>query len=318
MGLRALAMAVTTRGATKRKRQGKALKKKALKKKKKAVPVPLPLPHDVCVEIAKYVNENEALAFAMSCKGFGNGMKEALKGRERINVSCEHYKKKEAVPVSEAWIKWAFSMKWEYEPRIPVWYDSEKNKRTFLMFVAARCGLKGALGWLKRQGCAFDSETRYGAARGGHIKVLKYLKSEGLAFDSDTCYGAAEGGHIDVLEYLKSEGAPFDSATTRNAAYGGHIKVLKYLKSEGVPFDEHICDFAAQGGHMDVLEYFKSEGMSFDSYTCRGAAVGGHFNVLQWLRSDEVDCPWDIQHCLKCAKIHNRREMVKWIESFLE
>jgi hypothetical protein len=163
-------------------------------------------------------------------------MKEALKGREKISVSCQHFQKtSEAVPVSEAWIKWAFSMKWEYSKDRN---DSEENKRTFLTALAARCGLKDVLGWLKRQGCVFDWRTGAAAARGGHIKVLKYLKSQGGEFDSDTCEYAAEGGHLDVLKYLKSEGASFDKDTCYRAAEYGHINVLKYLKSEGAPLDK--------------------------------------------------------------------------------
>ena len=54
-----------------------------LDKKVKKEVVPLPLPRDVCIEIAKHVHESEALAFAMTCTGFRDGMKDALKTRKR-------------------------------------------------------------------------------------------------------------------------------------------------------------------------------------------------------------------------------------------
>merc|ERR1712176_726351 len=96
----------------------------SVEKKENAPPVPveLPLPHDVCLEIAKHVHESEALAFAMSCKGFKDAMKEALRSRKNtvytgkrrkmlLTTRTKHYQENfEGVLVSEDWIKWAFSM----------------------------------------------------------------------------------------------------------------------------------------------------------------------------------------------------------------
>merc|ERR1712157_595483 len=112
----------------------------SVEKKENAPPVPveLPLPHDVCLEIAKHVHESEALAFAMSCRGFRDAMKEALRSRKNtvytgkrrkmlLTTRTKHYgwqpdygpskNMREVVPVSEDWIKWAFSMKWRYAAR---------------------------------------------------------------------------------------------------------------------------------------------------------------------------------------------------------
>merc|ERR1712157_155114 len=111
----------------------------SVEKKENAPPVPveLPLPHDVCLEIAKHVHENEALAFAMSCKGFKDAMKEALRSRKNtvytgkrrkmlLTTRTKHYMNIEgAPPVSEDWIKWAFSMKWRYAKERKY---NEKNK----------------------------------------------------------------------------------------------------------------------------------------------------------------------------------------------
>ena len=89
------------------------------------MPVPLPLPHDVCLEIAKHVHGSQALAFAMSCKGFKDAMKEALRLRENtvyteegrkmlLTTRTKHYgwqpdygplkNTREVVPVTEDWI----------------------------------------------------------------------------------------------------------------------------------------------------------------------------------------------------------------------
>ena len=250
--------------------------------------------------MAKHVHESEALAFAMTCRGCRDAMKEDMKrrkgntvctGKQRktlLTTRTRHYRMIDGyVPVSEDWIKWAFSMEWEYGDEDE---DSVEQKDELLTHLAGRGGFKDVLIWLKSEGCVLGNDACYGAAYGGHIKVLKYLKSEGVSFDEYTCKAAAEGGHMKVLKYLKSEGVAFDSETCRGAAEGGHIKVLKYLKSEGVPFD---------------------------SWTCFYAAYGGHPELLKWLKSEEVNCPWDVQGCLDIAKHWKHKEVVTWIKSFL-
>ena len=55
--------------------------------------------------------------------------------------------------------------------------------------------------------------------------------------------------------------------------------------------------------------------------SCEGAYQGGRLEVLKWLRSEVVNCPWDIQECLRQAKdgIYRRHEkVVTWVESFLK
>merc|ERR1712176_149925 len=221
------------------------------KKKVKRTPMPLPLPHDVCLEIAKHVHENEALAFAMTCRGFKDAMKEALRSRENtvytgkrrkmlLTTRTEHYRKLDGVPVSEDWIKWAFSMKWRYAARRKY---NEENKGRLLTFLAGRGGFKDVLVWLRSEGCDLAWNVCDYAARFGHLDVLKYLKSEGVEFNSWTCRGAAERGHIDVLKYLKSEGVEFDKWTCFGAAQGGHLEVLKWLRSEEVncSWDIQLC-----------------------------------------------------------------------------
>merc|ERR1712176_952054 len=90
----------------------------SVEKKENAPPVPveLPLPHDVCLEIAKH--ESEALAFASSCKGFKDAMKEVLRSRKNtvyhtdvgrrrevlVRKKREQHYREKGVPVSEQWI----------------------------------------------------------------------------------------------------------------------------------------------------------------------------------------------------------------------
>ena len=250
-----------------------------------------PLPKEIYLEIAKHVHEREALAFAMTCRASRDAMKEALKERKGstqtsvkwLTSSQKHYKTKGGVPVSREWIKWAYSMKWEYSYKS---LYNDEDKEGLLPFLAGRGGFKDVLVWLKSEGCVLDINACWGAALGGHIKMLKYLKSEGVAFDKETCRHAARGGHLKVLKYLRSEGVSFDSSTSGGAAQGGYINVLKYLKTKGASFDKETCRYAAYSGHIDVLKYLKSEGVAFNSWASFGAAIGGQIDVLKYLRNE--------------------------------
>ena len=311
-------MTVTTRGARKRERESESK-----------------LPHDVCVEVAKHMHESEALAFSMTCRGFRDAMREAM-GRKRrgsvttsttlLETSRWHYLEIESVPVSEDWIKWAFSMKWEYADEddenlldVNRKYKStrrserrKEKKKAFLVELAARGGYKDLLCWLKSRRCVFDVRTAYGAALGGQIEVLKYLKSEGVEFRQRTGGYAAKGGHIEVLKYLKSEGMPLGSGICCWAAGAGHIEVLKYLRSERAPFCEDAANAAAAGGRIDVLKYLKSVGEIFVANTCNCAAEGGHVDVLRYLKSEGFSFD---EETIQCAIWGGSIEVVKYLTS---
>ena len=305
-------MAVNTRtsGAKRRKVQGRkkeeeaervVVVEKAQQKKKEKKKVlsplkfPLPLPEDLYIEVAKHVHESEALAFALTCRGFRDALKEVLMGKKRktatkntskwLTTSRKHYVENEKAPVSRGWTKWAFSLKWEYaEGGSCKGAHNEEKKRAFLVFIAARCGFKDVLGWLRSRGCELGVNACHGAALGGQIQTLKYLKNEdGASFDRWTCWDAALGGHIKVLKYLKNEeGMSFDSRTCRRAALKGHLQTLKYLRSERVPLDSSCCRCAAYGGHLSTLKWLMTEG-----------------------------CPWNAQDCLDVAPNEEVRE---WIQ----
>jgi len=303
-----------------------------------------PLPKEIYLEVAKHVHESEALAFSMTCRAFRDAMKDTLKAKRKntgttgklLRTTSMHYGwnnkvhlndgfVRDFVSVSEDWIKWAFSMKWEYQVREREYdeyekEENEKRKKKFLMYVAARGGFIDVLQWLKSRGCVFDkykinSKVCAGAAFGGHYKVLKYLKREGVPFDEDTysdfedfqgevrsgtelslTYNqAVKGGHIKVLKYLKSEGLGFHldyhfghETTLEAACLGGHIDMIKYLRSEGMPFEEEsmTCCFAGRGGQIGLLKYLKSEGLLDFGECAEGAAEEGHLDALKYLKSE--------------------------------
>merc|ERR1712188_237240 len=108
-----------------------------------------------------------------------------------LTTRVKHYKEDYVVPVSEDWIKWAFTMKWEYADKERE--DNERNKSNLLTHLAAQGGFKDVLVWLKDKGCEPKESAPYPAAGGGHVDVLEYLKSVGVPFDEHTCRNAARG-----------------------------------------------------------------------------------------------------------------------------
>jgi hypothetical protein len=243
-----------------------------LGEEKKEKPLSPLLSKDICLEVAKHVPESEGLAFALTCRGFRDAMKEVSRKEESDNgiakgqwlkTSRKHYKK-EGVPVSEEWIKWAFSMKWEYAKN----KENEKNeahKRSFIVYLAARGGFKDEVfGWLKSRGCAFDSDACKAAAGAGHVKVLEYLKSEGMAFGQDTCLSAAKGGHIEVLRYLSSVGTSLNENSGKTALEF-FVDSLKCSMDKSSGVEKRIQITIMRKGPLEVIKYLRSEeGMRFD------------------------------------------------------
>ena len=289
------------------------------KEVKKTVPVPLPLPHDVCMEIAKHITEYDALAFVMTCKGFRDAWKESLRRRSGNTESTERIMLTTRVGttkvVSEDWIRWAFSMKWDYrrDKRYDDRFWLEVEKQSVLVGLAARWGFQDMLIWLKSKGCALGDEACSNAALGGHLQLLQFLKGEGVEFTWEHCNSAISGGHLDVLKYLDRKGVECDFTAVHSAASNGHVDILKYLKSRGHSFDNSSVIYASQAGQLGALKYLKSEGLSLHhSATSHGAAFGGHLDILKYLKSEGVS--FDAETC-KTAARGGHRETLIWLMS---
>jgi hypothetical protein len=325
------------------------------------VPVPLPLPHELCLEVAQHLHESEALAFALSCTGFRDAMKETLRTRKRssscetaegkwLTTNAKHYTKVDAPPVTKDWIKWAFSMKWEYrlgenateveayrselkrkkfeenpyhdfeESDVAVYFDGgierqlARKKVNMLYYLIGRGGFKDLLVSLKDKDCSMLCPSEFGFT---------------YEFRESACCGALEGGHIKVLKYARNNEREIRSDClcaylfnqykysnySRYIARGGHVKVLKYLKSTaGWILDKRTCYCCALQGQLKALKYFRREvpTVRFDSHTCQLAAKHGHLDVLKYLKSEGV--PFGNKICWAAAEGGNI-EVLKYLKS---
>jgi hypothetical protein len=62
------------------------------------------------------------------------------------------------------------------------------------------------LQWARANGCEWDEDTCYWAARGGHLAVLQWARANGCEWDEDTCHAAVAGGHLRVLQWARANG----------------------------------------------------------------------------------------------------------------
>jgi hypothetical protein len=69
-------------------------------------------------------------------------------------------------------------------------------------------GLLDLIKWARKNGCPWNEDTCFNAARGGHLEVLKWARENGCPWDSRTCYNAATGGHLEVLQWARENGCP--------------------------------------------------------------------------------------------------------------
>ena len=73
----------------------------------------------------------------------------------------------------------------------------------------------------------------------------------GCPWDEQTCWSAAKYGHIECLKYAHEKGCPWDEKTCWSAAYYGHLECLTYAHENGCPWDEKTCSCAALGGQLE-------------------------------------------------------------------
>ena len=61
---------------------------------------------------------------------------------------------------------------------------------------------------MHENGCPWNSDTCWYAARNGHLFVLKYLHENGCPWDDSTCFNAAYYNRWDCLQYLVDNKCP--------------------------------------------------------------------------------------------------------------
>ena len=292
------------------------------------------LPSEVWSKIVdEYLQQNDLLALAMTCRFFGDTAKDLGKKLETNLERGYLLNLQEGGKVAShslGWFRWVmlgFEDYWSMKRMVGQWLVKGVVDEDYLMNYAAFQGSVEILRWLvEEKGFELNLETTsvecigLWAGFSGSVEVLKYLSDRGNGFNTRACAGAAEGGHLGALQYLRGldPPCPWDIDTCKWAAWGGHLDILKWARSEDppCPWDVWTCAAAAEGGHLEVLHWLREQdppcpwGLS----TCSFSARGGHLEVLKFARGQDPPCRWGRDMCRELASQNGHEHVIEWID----
>ncbi|QDZ23743.1 F-box domain-containing protein [Chloropicon primus] len=232
------------------------------------------VPDEVWFVVARHLNPQDRIAFALTCRTFLEAVRAASPKTEGEKVVLKtHLEDWMSTPCfSLSWFQWVFR--------------SFKRRKGTRQLIA-----RGALSKHDNHFC--DSDLMYLAAFQGSKEVIEWLVSQGVRLDIKQCdvgvaTGAASGGHLELLKWLKGKGCKFHGRTCLHAAREGRLHVLQWLRSQNPPCPWHMR-------------------------TCEAAVDGGQLEVLQWLRSQDPPCPWNLDMCGMIALELEHHDILDWI-----
>ena len=273
----------------------------------------------------EHLDQNDLLAFAMTCrffrdttKGLGKKLESNLKARRLLELR----KSGKMASHSLDWFQWICDtlnvmpgFKWGSKRAKGAVYEGN------LVNYAAFRGSIEILRWLvEEKGWELNRHTGWYAGQGGSVEILEYLEFMGYKFTRAACDGAARGGQLEALKFLKGldPPCPWGAMGCTWAAEGGHLDVLKWARSQDppCPWSEDTCASAALRGNLEVLKWLRAQDppCPWNEQTCYWAAHRGHLDVLEWARSQDPPCPWSRSNCKEAASEHGHANILNWID----
>ena len=226
----------------------------------------------------EYLQQNDLLAFAMTCRFFRDTTKDLGKKMETDFTSdrfLDLWKSGTVPSHSLGWFQWVCDTL-EILPGFERFWSKKRVKGAVyegdLVNYAALQGSVEILRWLvEEKGYELNEDTGWLAGMGGSIEVLEYLRGNGYKFDEGACMGVAEGGHLEALKFLRSRTTsywpcPWCGETTLEAAKGGHLEILKFCRGllkgfpSRCPWNRPECsELASQNGHEHVAAWIDQQ-----------------------------------------------------------
>ncbi|WZN65863.1 hypothetical protein HKI87_13g74250 [Chloropicon roscoffensis] len=249
--------------------------------------------------VDEYLQQNDLLALAMTCRFFRETTKDLGKKVETDLTSDRliELRKSGRMPSHTlAWFRWVCDT-------MEILPGTELD----------HARIKGAV---------YEDDLVNYAVFQGSVEILRWLVEEkGWKLNGGTSFWAGFGGSVKILEYASGRGYKFNGAAYTGAASGGCLEALKFLTGREPPRDGRICGFAAREGHLDVLKWLRAQEppCPWGEWTCKAAAEAGHLEVLKWLRAQSPPCPWEgwggsRRECREKASKHGHEHIVKWID----
>ena len=156
--------------------------------------------------------------------------------------------------------------------------------------------------------------------RRGSDDLKAPLISDGAVYEGDLVNYALVQGSVEILRYLMEEkGCELNQRERRVdelAGKVGSIEILEYLRERGYKFRGEACTCAASGGHLEALKWLRGldPPCYWSRYTTDRAASEGHLEVLKWLRDQDPPCPWEKTQCKDLASDNGHQHIVEWID----
>ena len=284
------------------------------------------LPPDLWKKIVdEYLDQNDLLALAMTCRFFRDTTKDC--GKKMVtnlkkNCLLELLKSGKMASHTLGWFQWVCDT-FEIMPGFTR-YDVRVKGAVYegdLLNYALFQGSVEILGWLmEEKGFELNDKTDWWAGMSGSIEVFEHLSLRGYKFTKAACEGTASGGHLEALKYLRGldPPCPWDEEVCAGAAFKGHLDVLKWARAQEppCPWDWETCAEAAEQGHLEVLKWARSQDppCPWSDEDCTFAVLGGQLEVLKWLRAQDPPCRWLRSYCRETASQHGHQHIVDWID----
>ncbi|WZN61777.1 ANK_REP_REGION domain-containing protein [Chloropicon roscoffensis] len=268
------------------------------------------------------VQQNDLLAFAMTCRFFREKQKDLGKKVEtymKESHLLELRKTERMASHSLGWFRWVCDT-WKILPGYKRYSSECERGAVYEGDLLNYAAFQGSVELLRRlmeeKGWESNWQTGYHAGMGGSVEILKYLGGKGYEFTRGECTGAAKGGHLEALKFLRGldPPCPWDVMTGVYAARLGHLDILKWIRSQNppCPWDRRTCSEAAREGHLEVLKFLRAQNPPCPwEYTCDAAAGEGYLEILKWLRDQDPPCPWDARTCIFAVK-YGHLEVLMW------
>ena len=218
--------------------------------------------------VDEYVQQNDLLALAMTCRFFRDTTK-GLSRKLETNLKLESGKVKSH---SLGWFRWVCDT---FE--IPPGFQHGVRERV--------------------EGAVYEGDLVNYAAFQGSVEILRWLVEEkGWELNRETDWFVGQGGSVEVMEYLVDRGHEFTSGAGCGVAKGGHLEALKFLRGldPPCPWYDNTCCWAAREGHLEILKWLRDEDPPCPwskSQIRWEASYQGHQHVIDWIdqREDESD-----------------------------
>ena len=232
--------------------------------------------------VDEYVQQNDLLALAMTCRFFRDTTKDLGKKLETDLTTDRLRELRKSGNMSShtlGWFQWVCDT-FEVQPGWMLFTDYGRVK-----------------------GGVMEGNLVNYAAHQGSVEILRLLLEEkGYELNEFTSpWFVGQGDAVKILEYL----VDYTKGVFASKLVGGRVYELS----------GDTCTRAAGLGYLEALKFLRglNPPCPWERYTCEGAASEGHLEVLKWLRDQDPPCPWSTRDCRHAARSGGHQHIVKWI-----